>query len=119
MRTTRPNALIYQQRGKRQLACKPGSVWPPRLAARERGDHSSWAHVAMRLTQPTRAVSRKQPWGFPLAPPLFGFAPGGVYLAASVASRAVGSYPTLSPLPRKSRRFAFCGTFPGVTPAGH
>ena len=32
---------------------------------------------------------------------LFGFAPGGVYLAASVAGRAVGSYPTLSPLPRK------------------
>src|SRR5690606_19891399 len=31
---------------------------------------------------------------------LFGLAPDGVYLAASVASRAVGSYPTLSPLPR-------------------
>ena len=33
-------------------------------------------------------------------PPLFGFAPGGVYRAASVASRAVRSYRTLSPLPR-------------------
>lgn len=53
------------------------------------------------------------------APPLFGFAPGGVYRAASVAGRAVGSYPTLSPLPRpKPGRFAFCGTFPGVAPAG-
>ena len=28
---------------------------------RERGGHSSWAHVAMRLTQPTRTVGRKQP----------------------------------------------------------
>ena len=28
---------------------------------RERGGHSSWTHVAMRLTQPTRAVGRKQP----------------------------------------------------------
>src|SRR3954462_12264806 len=43
------------------------------------------------------------PRGFPLAPPLFGLAPGGVYRAAPVASRAVGSYPTLSPLPRQSR----------------
>src|SRR5690349_9677000 len=60
------------------------------------------------------------PQGFPLAPPLFGLAPGGVYRAAPVASRAVGSYPTLSPLPRRTpRRFAFCGTFPGVAPAGH
>src|SRR5690606_30558880 len=39
------------------------------------------------------------PEGFP-SPPLFGFAPGGVCPAASVAGRAVGSYPTLSPLPR-------------------
>jgi len=33
------------------------------------------------------------------APPLFGLAPGGVYRAAPVASRAVRSYRTLSPLP--------------------
>ena len=61
------------------------------------------------------------------APSLFGFAPGGVYRAASVTGRAVGSYPTLSPLPQARirirrrggrRRFAFCGTFPGVAPAG-
>ena len=30
---------------------------------------------------------------------LFGFAPGGVYLAITVTSDAVGSYSTLSPLP--------------------
>lgn len=31
--------------------------------------------------------------------PLLGLAPGGVYHAATVAGRAVGAYPTLSPLP--------------------
>jgi len=30
---------------------------------------------------------------------LFGLAPGGVYHATPIAGRAVGSYPTLSPLP--------------------
>ena len=74
------------------------------------------------------------PRGFPPAPSLFGLAPGGVCRAAPVAGRAVGSYPTLSPLPRHASarsnrkaerihrgggRFAFCGTFPGVAPAGH
>ena len=33
-------------------------------------------------------------------PCLFGLAPCGVYHAATVTSRAVGSYPTLSPLPQ-------------------
>src|SRR5690606_10028167 len=37
------------------------------------------------------------------APPLFGFAPGGVCRAASVAGRAVRSYRTLSPLPSGAR----------------
>ncbi|GAC1040619.1 hypothetical protein thsrh120_06230 [Rhizobium sp. No.120] len=50
---------------------------------------------------------------------LFGFAPGGVFRAVAVARDAVGSYPTLSPLPDpKTGRFAFCGTFPEVAPAG-
>jgi len=35
----------------------------------------------------------------PAASSLFGLAPGGVYRAISVAGDAVGSYPTLSPLP--------------------
>ena len=94
---------VSKSRQKCQPACKPGSVWPSRLAARERGGHSSWAHVAMRLTQPTRTAGRKQPRGLPLVPSLFGLAPGGVYRAAPVASRAVGSYPTLSPLPADPR----------------
>ena len=46
-----------------------------------------------------------RPTGFPdrPAPSLFGFAPGGVYLAAPVARSAVRSYRTLSPLLRQWR----------------
>ncbi len=56
-------------------------------------------------------------------PSLLGLAPGGVYRAAPVAGDAVRSYRTLSPLPRGATdraegRFAFCGTFPRVAPAG-
>ncbi len=54
-------------------------------------------------------------------PPLFGLAPGGVCRAASVAGGAVRSCRTVSPLPRDFHPeavYVFCGTFPGVTPAG-
>ena len=39
-------------------------------------------------------------------PPLFGFAPGGVYHAADVAAGAVRSYRTLSPLPAVAKAAA-------------
>ena len=39
-------------------------------------------------------------------PSLFGFAPGGVYLAADVAAGAVRSYHTLSPLPAVAKAAA-------------
>lgn len=93
-------------------------------AAGRRDDHSSGTPVTERLMQPTRTAAWKLAWTLRPVPSLFGFAPGGVYRAAFVAERAVGSYPTLSPLPRQQiqdlhpGRFAFCGTFPRVTPAG-
>src|SRR4051812_37898957 len=83
------------------LTCKPGSVRRCR-----RGSHSSPSAIAHALQQPTRDVlievgtSRR----------LLGLAPAGVYRAASVASRAVGSYPTFSPLPIAGRS-VLCGTF--------
>jgi len=54
---------------------------------------------------------------------LFGVAPGGACHAAAVTSRAVGSYPTVSPLPvrlpkQPHGRFIFCGAFRRVTPPG-
>ena len=56
-------------------------------------------------------------------PLLFGLAPGGVFPAAAVAGGAVRSCRTVSPLPPARRaeagwRCTFCGTFPGVAPAG-
>ena len=54
-------------------------------------------------------------------PPLFGLAPGGVYPANSVAGIAVRFYRPVSPLPSmltQLGRFVFCGTVPGVAPAG-
>ena len=110
---------LFQNRSC-QPACKPGSVWPRRLAAPRRGGHSSWTRVATRLTQPTRTAGRKLPRGLPLVPSLFGLAPGGVCRAAPVARRAVGSYPTLSPLPRRDpkagRAVCFLWHFPWGRP---
>ena len=94
-----------------------------------RDGHSSGTPVAGRLEQPTRAA---RPTDEALrrlkkrrASLLFGFAPGGACHAADVAACAVRSYRTLSPLPSREwpcgprlRRFAFCGAFPGVAPAG-
>jgi len=59
---------------------------------------------------------------------LLDLAPGGVYLASSVTTGAVGSYPAVSPLPEIShksdffRRSILCGTFhrsPGVRVTDH
>ena len=49
---------------------------------------------------------------------LFGIAPGGACRAVPVTRSAVGSYPTVSPLPCTQGGLVLCGAFPGVTPAG-
>ena len=109
-----------------QTVCKPGSV-PPKAEASRGDGHSSGTPVAERLARPTRAAARKPACGpKPDVPPLFGLAPGGVCPATTVTGSAVRSYRTLSPLPFCAPgmasciegRFAFCGTFPGVAPAG-
>ena len=81
-------------------ACKPGSVggFPP-------DDHSSGPAVARRPQAANpglwgqaslRAVSANRPLR---TRPLFGIAPGGACHAGPVARPAVGSCPTVSPLP--------------------
>lgn len=80
------------------MVYKPDSVRQKNL----RGSHSSEPSVARGLMQPTRMTDletdpHKQACTMPS---LFGFAPGGVYHAEPVASSAVRSYRTLSPLPR-------------------
>jgi hypothetical protein len=65
---------------------------------------SAWAH---------RADTPLPPGEWRRSPCLFGLAPCGVYHAASVTSRAVRSYRTLSPLPSLlalGRRYVFCCT---------
>ena len=114
---------------RHQPACKPGSVGHRPFARTLRDGHSSGTMFAHCLEQPTRTAGLTSPRGViacaigPHSPSLFGFAPGGVCHAGSVAGTAVRSYRTFSPLPRQSPggdggRFVLCGTFPGVAPAG-
>jgi hypothetical protein len=97
--------------------CKPSVL----IRASAKGDsHSSRASCCQNVScnRPGQHVETRRT----RASPLFGLAPGGVYRAAPVARDAVRSYRTLSPLPchteAQGGRFAFCGTFPGVAPAG-
>jgi len=88
-----------------------------------RDGHSSWTPVARRLTLPTRMTGPETGLRtHARAPSLFGIAPGGVYHAGPVARSAVGSYPTVSPLPQEAEAprggTLFCGTFPEVALAG-
>jgi len=93
-------------------ACKPDSV--PRAAPRRdahRGDHSSRPAFAHGLQQPTRGSRQRVHTANALlagraGPPLlFGLAPRGVFRAVSISRDAVGSYPTVSPLPCASSIF--------------
>ena len=89
----------------RQLAYKPGSVW-------RRCRRATAIHLGRPLPDVSRNLpgwqARKRAWSRNPAPSLFGLAPGGVYRAVPVTGPAVGSYPTLSPLPLGLRRWAVC-----------
>ena len=92
--------IVFAARGiagsgeRARMACKPDSV-----TARAADGHSSGPAVAGGLGQPTRIARAGEPWGLRPARSLFGLAPGGACHAADVAAGAVGSYPTVSPLP--------------------
>ena len=74
------------------MADKPGSV---------ENNHSSGTYITACLKQPTQ--ERYGPYLFAMQTALlFGLAPGGVYPATAVTSRAVRSYRTISPLPDES-----------------
>ena len=83
---------------RREPACKPGSVVD---------GHSSGTHVAARLERPTRGPCGPQV-AASAARPLLGLAPGGVCPATTVASGAVRSYRTFSPLPAADAAWAVC-----------
>ena len=116
--------------GKRQLACKPGSVWP-QIALR-RDDHSSWVHVTVHLTAtypddqarkqarharahhviPIRSCSR---WGLPCR--FHCWPRGGLLLHLFTLTLQQLLFLRAKPT-MPFGRFAFCCTFPGVAPAG-
>jgi len=75
---------------KWEPACKPGSVVD---------SHSSGMHITAHLKRPTREPVRAARRDLKPPVPLFGLAPDGVYPAADVATDAVRSYRTISPLP--------------------
>jgi len=108
-----------------QKACKPGSV--PGLAPHRRPficDACCQTPLAanpvpLGQSLPSGGIDKSRP---ARAGTLFGIAPSGACHAASVARHAVGSYPTVSSLPRHARRFVFCGAIrqvalPGRYPA--
>ncbi len=122
MRLERGVVPCKRREGRRQTACKPGSV---RAACAALDGHSSGMPLTRHLARPTRAAGRECPRVTRLAPrrrsPLFGLAPGGVYPARCVTVAAVRSYRTVSPLPADLAmcgRSVLCGTVPGVAPAG-
>ena len=100
------------------MACKPDFVQglPP------------WMTIPLAPPLPTGSSCQPGPAGAKMAlscdaRSLFGIAPGGACRAGPVARPAVGSYPTVSPLPTLfrlpgRRRSVLCGAFPGVAPAG-
>ena len=108
---------------ERQPACKPGSVWPE-LSPRRDG-HSSGTPVAGRLEQPTRATgpTDKAPRAKPARRSYSVLLPAGLALpptlppARCALTAPFHPYPDV-PLTGASGRFAFCGAFPGVAPAG-
>ena len=76
-----------------QLACKPGSV---RI---NRDDHSSGVNITIHLKQPTRIANLGSVEEKSSCYSYLVLLPVGFTYAASVASHAVRSYRTLSPLP--------------------
>ena len=78
------------------MTCKPGSV-PTAVAVDD--DYSSRVTVASHLKQPTRTSVQDRTCCTRQRVSLHGLAPDGVYHARSVASSAVRSYRTFSPLP--------------------
>ena len=81
----------------------------PDASGYQNDGHSSGPRIAARLLRPTRGLTsrplRGAITGRTSPPLLFGLAPRGVYLAPDVAIRAVGSYPTVSPLPNASHEW--------------
>ena len=76
-------------------------LYGPCPRGQERGGHSSWTHVAMRLTQPTRTAGRKQPSGFPPRRPYSVLLPVGFAVPPLLPGARWALTPPFHPYPRK------------------
>jgi hypothetical protein len=92
------------------MACKPGFV-PFRPEGQNGDGHSSGTVVAHGLLQSTRTTGRRRPRALALSS-LSDLAPGGACRATPVAGGAVGSYPTVSPLPERTLAVCSLWRFP-------
>ncbi len=110
-------SALVQTRGRPVSRILSGVRALPQTESKPQGDHSSGPAVTGWLKLPTRVprveTTRHPPfllrktlrWRSECAEPLCGIAPGGACHARPVARSAVGSYPTLSPLPPAKCRF--------------
>ena len=93
--------------------------WPvSRILFPLRGDdHSSGPAVTGGIKLPTRvSMAEATLRSCPRMRPLFGIASGGACRAVPVAGTAVGSYPTVSPLPRGREAVCSLWRFPSGCP---
>ena len=93
-------------------ACKPGSVGT-NVHARAHTPHRMVIPLGVRSPERSSSLPAARHPRVPLSRRavshrLFGLAPTGVCRATAVTSGAVGSYPTVSPLPRRSLATAVC-----------
>ena len=104
-----------------QTACKPGSV-PDRCTIGGAAIHLG-RQLPMRLMRPTRAAGqethRRTAWTADAAP-IWSCSRWGLPCRVHVTRRrgALLPHPFTLARPGIRRRFVFCGTFPGVAPAG-
>lgn len=118
---SRPGHVI-DRRGANgnQADCKPGSVIRPVKDPKAADGHSSGTRVTARLARSTRAAwSGNGPRGITCRPYSILLLAGFAMPSALPQPRCALAAP-FHPCRRPSGRWrsAFCGTFPGVTPAG-
>ena len=97
------------------MTYKPGSVGPRKT---RRGDHSSEAPVARTLMQPTRMTWPQNRLGQAPRHPYLVLLPVGCTVRPLLPAARCALTAPFHPYLGKPRRFAFCGTFPGVAPGG-
>ena len=104
---------------KCQTACKPGSVRTDVV----RDGHSSRTRLAVRLTRPTRTTERECSCALRRCRPYSVLLPVGFAVPPLLPGARCALAAPFRPCPRAALRrlrgrFVFCGTFPGVAPAG-